>query len=306
MPEMPPLIFISYRHEDAGVVGRIAEKLTADFGNNAVFVDTQTLKPGTKWNPAIARALEEAGAVLVIIGRQWLTAAHPSGTRRLDDPDDTLTAEIVEALSRDKFIVPLLVDHATIPSRSELPEPLKPLADIQAIALRNSEFEYGYGKLIEALKAGAASLALRQEELRRERHATQQGETTRKVLGGVVIAVIVIVGAWWIFSNSRGFIRDESGRTITWATTALGVDTNIAQYRCPPAPVIIEGAVYGTFTYSTDSPICAAALHAGKITRDGGFITVRLRGRVPAFLGSGRNGITSLDLKESRQSFIFE
>lgn len=54
------------------------------------------------------------------------------------------------------------------------------------------------------------------------------------------------------------------------------------------------GGVYGTEVYSTDSPLAAAAVHAGAV-RSGqtGVVKVTIIGPVPALVASTQNGITS-------------
>jgi hypothetical protein len=302
----PAQVFISYRREDANLAFRIAEGLRDDFGPDAVFIDTHSIEAGTKWKQTINEALEKAAAVVVIISKQWSAAAHPNNESLFDDPGDPLREEIVAALSRNKFIVPVLADGAVMPSKNSLPEPLKTLVDIHATDIHSGDFEHGYRRLVAALKVGVDSLTRRHREFTREKDAARQANNYWYIFIGGAIAVAVMAGLGWLVSDWRGINRPHRG-TITWATTALGEEYTMTTCDCPAAPPVIEGIVYGTLTYTTDSPICAAGLHAGKITRDGGGqLSVRLRGRAKEFLGSARNGITSLDLKESRESFTFE
>jgi hypothetical protein len=43
-----PSVFISYRHEDsAGWTGRLAERLKEKFGSESIFMDIDTIQPGT-------------------------------------------------------------------------------------------------------------------------------------------------------------------------------------------------------------------------------------------------------------------
>jgi len=56
----------------------------------------------------------------------------------------------------------------------------------------------------------------------------------------------------------------------------------------------VNGTVYGTDTYTTDSLLAAAAVHAG-VVKPGqkGVVKVKILGQVGAFVGSTRNGVTS-------------
>lgn len=55
-----------------------------------------------------------------------------------------------------------------------------------------------------------------------------------------------------------------------------------------------RGSLWGTDTYTDDSTVCTAALHAGKISSPrGGQITVRTTAGLPSYVGSTRRKVTS-------------
>ena len=61
---------------------------------------------------------------------------------------------------------------------------------------------------------------------------------------------------------------------------------------CPPYGT--AGTVWGTDTYTNDSSVCTAAVHAGLITFErGGPFTVEVRPGQASYLGSHQNGVTS-------------
>jgi len=69
---------------------------------------------------------------------------------------------------------------------------------------------------------------------------------------------------------------------------------------------IQQGAVWGTDTYTDDSGLCRAAVHAGAIPSAGGRVTVlRVAGR-PLYIGSRRNGIQSDDYGAYSDSIRFQ
>jgi len=77
-------------------------------------------------------------------------------------------------------------------------------------------------------------------------------------------------------------------------------------FRCPPAPSNLRSRiVYGTDNYEFSSMICRAALHAGKITKDGGIVTVEIGPGVPKLVGSIRNGIETKSKGGSDRSISF-
>jgi hypothetical protein len=99
---------------------------------------------------------------------------------------------------------------------------------------------------------------------------------------------------------SVAVIADENG----WSANALkyrGRNGQHFTYLCPtsgpPFPVGGDNfsGVYGTDTYTDDSPVCLAAVHAGLITFKGGEVTIEIRPRADSYTGSTRNGITTID-----------
>ncbi|MCH7490782.1 MAG: hypothetical protein IID05_08805 [Gemmatimonadetes bacterium] len=66
------------------------------------------------------------------------------------------------------------------------------------------------------------------------------------------------------------------------------------------------GAVWGSTTYSDDSSICTAAVHAGLITaRDGGAVTIEATGAQSRFRSTTRNGVESMSFGSWPGSFVF-
>jgi hypothetical protein len=85
----PPRIFISYRRDDAaGDAGRLADHLSRRFGADAIFLDIETIDPGTDFVDVLQTTLQRTSVVLVVIGRRWISLQHADGRRRLDDEHD--------------------------------------------------------------------------------------------------------------------------------------------------------------------------------------------------------------------------
>ena len=86
-------VFLSYRRDDSsGYAGRLAEDLRKHFGVSSVFKDIDSIGIGLDFVEAIEKALESCDVLLVLIGREWLTAVDKKGNRRLDDRR-TMTSE---------------------------------------------------------------------------------------------------------------------------------------------------------------------------------------------------------------------
>jgi len=145
-------VFISYRREDAaGEAGRLSDHLTRRFGRHRVFIDIDTIAPGTDFIVELDKALSGTAVVLVVIGRKWLTVTNPDGSRRIDDGADFVRREIHTAVQRGTRVIPVLVQGAVMPSASELPPELAPLATRQASAIQHEEFSADAQRLADAI-----------------------------------------------------------------------------------------------------------------------------------------------------------
>jgi hypothetical protein len=148
-------IFVSYRRqEESHLVGRLYDNYLVDhFGEDRVFVDVDTIKPGMNFAAEIIRAVTACQVLLVIIGPAWLTAADKRGRRRLDDPDDFVRLEIGTGLATHGVsVIPVLADGAAMPSQHDLPGDLASLAPLQALTIRYESFHNDAGRLIKAIE----------------------------------------------------------------------------------------------------------------------------------------------------------
>ena len=76
--------------------------------------------------------------------------------------------------------------------------------------------------------------------------------------------------------------------------------------KCMPATAKdMKATVYGTDVYPSDNSICVAALHAGKIDKDGGVVTVQLNPGAAEYKGSERNGVMTQSLPATPRSMVF-
>ena len=147
-------IFISYRKKDSTTAtGRVYDRLVTSFGVDNVFKDVFRIPLGVNFMEHLVRALNRCQVVLVIIGKTWLTATDEEGNRRLDKHDDVLRLEIETALKQEIPIIPVLLEGARMPSESELPDSLQPLATIQAALVgEDPRFTSDMERLIEAIR----------------------------------------------------------------------------------------------------------------------------------------------------------
>jgi hypothetical protein len=149
----PGGIFISYRREEtAGHAGRLHDRLSDHFGENRVFMDVDSITYGDDFTEVIKGKVSGCDILLVIIGRDWLSATdNKGGMRRIDDPDDWVRIEVETALQRDIRVVPVLVDEAKMPRTDDLPPNLQPLTRRHAFVLSHVGFGSEVSRLIAAI-----------------------------------------------------------------------------------------------------------------------------------------------------------
>lgn len=92
-----------------------------------------------------------------------------------------------------------------------------------------------------------------------------------------------------------------------WSTNATEwSDNHGGKYTLELPPDGFPGPLWGTGTYTDDSSIGTAAVHAGLITfQEGGRVTIEIRDGLDAYDGSTRNGVTSEAYGEWGGSFVF-
>lgn len=144
-------VFISYRRADSAPwATKLNRHLSMRFGKDLVFQDVDDIKPGADFLETIRQALASCEVFLILIGPHWLVDAQ--GRRRLDDPNDVLRMEVVDALSAKGTVVPVLVGGAGMPSSDALPDSLKPLARRQAMNLADRRWIPDVEALIDRLR----------------------------------------------------------------------------------------------------------------------------------------------------------
>ncbi|MEZ4410158.1 MAG: LCCL domain-containing protein [Polyangiales bacterium] len=92
-----------------------------------------------------------------------------------------------------------------------------------------------------------------------------------------------------------------------WATNAVAVRGQNGRqffFGCPPNGT--PSTVWGTGTYTDDSSVCGAAVHAGIINAaQGGNVTITVAPGLPAYVGSTANGVTTQNYGSYGGSFVF-
>ena len=145
-------IFISYRRQDTALyAGRLRDWLTNRFGQDRVFMDVYSIKPGSDFAETITLAVGACEILLALIGPQWLTITDETGNRSVDNPADFVRLEIEAALERGIQVIPVLIEETRMPRSDELPQSLGKLARRQALPLQHESFPQDVARLIDAV-----------------------------------------------------------------------------------------------------------------------------------------------------------
>jgi hypothetical protein len=145
-------IHICYRREEGQAeAGRICTRLRERFGRDRDVIEIAAGMPAQDVNEEID-AVGFCAVLLVVIGKKWLACTDADGRRWVDDPQDPVRQAIAKALRRYRWVVPVLVQGASLPREEELPDDLKPLARHEAVSLRDTEWEGDLGGLLNLIE----------------------------------------------------------------------------------------------------------------------------------------------------------
>jgi tetratricopeptide (TPR) repeat protein len=144
-------VFISYRRADSAAwANKLYRHLSMRFGEDLIFQDVDDIQPGDNWLETIRNELKTCQVFLILIGPQWLVDGQ--GRKRLENPQDILRMEVVEALASQGVVIPTLVGSVAMPLAEALPEPLKQLSLRQAVSLHDESWIPDVETLMERLR----------------------------------------------------------------------------------------------------------------------------------------------------------
>ncbi|HEX2929661.1 MAG TPA: toll/interleukin-1 receptor domain-containing protein [Candidatus Binatia bacterium] len=198
-------IFISYRREDsAPYAGRIYDRLSARFGADQVFMDVDDIPPGADFSAHIGAKVGSCDAMVVVIGKSWLTARDAKGQLRLSAPDDFVATEIALALQRNILVIPALVGRAEMPKAEELRGDLKPLAQRNAVSLNDQDFNRDVEQIVATLEK-VPGLPKESEKQRRDARRELRRRLWRRLLWKAPIVLLLVSFAiWWQWRKEEG------------------------------------------------------------------------------------------------------
>jgi TIR domain len=264
-------IFISYRRrETAGHAGRLYDGLVEHFGDERVFMDV-TMEPGVDFAETIAAAVGSCGALVALIGEEWLTVEDARGNRRIDDPADVHRMELEAALDRQVRLIPALVQDARMPVAEELPEPLQPLLRRQAVELSDQRWDYDVSRLVavlervlaDAAEAGKPDRSPWQRRVRRAAARIRRLSTHHRGKNGFVagaLSALIVVGA---VLAATGYFKSPLLRITSFEYVPPRPNESVAQscrvraesdYRVRSARFVIDGNNSNSLEEQTSPP----------------------------------------------------
>jgi hypothetical protein len=147
-------LFINYRRTINGNLSSAAHyakllhsKLKRRFGEQAVFLDEQSIPEGSVYPNEIEQRLRSATVVLVLIGDDWLEAKGAHNRRRIDEDNDWVRTEIEIAFQSkgpQQIVVILEKVSQTMPAKDAFPKSIANLSSLQFSKLRLETIEQDF------------------------------------------------------------------------------------------------------------------------------------------------------------------
>jgi len=287
-----PRILLSYRRDDtAAHAGRLYDKLRQRFGHN-VFLDIDSIQPGEDFHEALNASVASCDCLIAVIGRAWLNTPGQDGRPRLTNPDDFVRIEICAALARGIRVVPVLVDGATMPSATELPEALAPLARRQAFEISDTRFHDDAGRLIQALSGSG-----------RPRARTTASTRFLQMVAATLLAGVAGLGGYSYFtrvaSNKIRVALPVAQGPAPTSGQPVSQPTGPVKKMLPPPSVVAEVEQRSANTsWKAPAPVASPAL--GISGPQGTIIVYATQyGGVASEIATQRNGLYTKHLLEA-------
>lgn len=174
-------------------------------------MDVGNIPPGADFTAHIGAKVGSCDAMVVVIGKDWLTARNADGQLRLSDPSDFVGLEVSLALQRSVLVIPVLVGGAQVPKPEELRTDLKALSKRNALTLNDHDFQRDVDQLIAALDKAPG---LRKPAVKE--NIDSRAELRRKLLRRLLwkaplIFLLMSLAVWWQ-------LRHENEAQLTTAT----------------------------------------------------------------------------------------
>lgn len=234
-----PEIFINYRTGDGEQAATTIERdLSRRFGEGLVFRASKSIKPGQSFPDELLTGVRRCSALLAVMGPGWLDTpdSRRPDRRALDNENDWVRKEILEAFSCALPVIPVLVGRLTGRlDSSRLPRPLARLAYLQSMRFDTHQAASDLAGIGDALVDLVPGL----EELQGPSTDLGQGSVDNTITGGG--------------DGSRFQARDVSGTVIQHSNgpvnTGEGTQHNHQQHVTGDGATFITGGSQGEVTH---------------------------------------------------------
>jgi hypothetical protein len=239
------LIFINYRSTDsANAAAFLHAELSDRFGAESVFLDYESLPLGRDFMPILLDRVRRCAVLVVVVGVGWLDGKI--GRRPIDNPDDWVRREMLEALDNDIPVVPVLIGNAEMTS-SRLPAELATLANRQRFEVRDRHQRSDIRNLGDYLAKQVPRLREVAEFAQPSRPVAQQMVSGKQMAGILAVVVVVLVA---------GFLLAVYGLDRPWSTGTDTASTDPADATTPTTPTTTTTTtVDETTTTTTVEPV---------------------------------------------------
>jgi hypothetical protein len=147
------------------------------------------------------------------IGPHWLTLTNETGQRRIDDPQDRLHREIVEAFTHGRRVIPVVIDGVTLPAEEELPDDIAGLSRRQYVPLRRRYTDVDLAFLAKRITEADPELA---------KIAAWRQSRAERVPWQLPAAVAHFAGRADELATLTGLLRDRADTGGTVVISAIG------------------------------------------------------------------------------------
>lgn len=146
-------IFLSYRRNDlAGEqVALIHTTLTREFGKRSTFWDKH-MQGASQWERILRESSSSAKVCLILIGSNWNEVDKGTNKPRMFNFDDWVRIEIELAINNGLVVIPVLINGAKLPYKSEIPDSIWKIYERNAIEVETNKWEIYGDKLVNELK----------------------------------------------------------------------------------------------------------------------------------------------------------
>ena len=249
-------IFVSYRREpDQYVAGNLCRELRRQFGDSQVLRDKESIEGGVSWKKYVLNQIDRNAILLVLIGRGWSDIVGADGSRRLDDPEDPIRLEIADALRDEAAVIPLLLENAQMPQATELPADIAAIAELNALKLRDGDWEADVAKIAQRLERLGANRIAGPDALPAPKRSVKaiwslalvalvvisliNGENDHDtILGGILLSLVAFgLAGFALFDIKRRRVSGKGLVIAGAATSALALLGTLGLLGAEQAPV---------------------------------------------------------------------